>query len=386
MKILFITHQNPWPCDSGQKLRNYFNLKHLSTEHEVDLISTDKEPPGSINLPLNKQISLRYKEPHKILSLYAQVIKKTSFFEYRFKNTELYEYISLNHQKYDIIWFAGLQHMINLPRDLILKPKIILDNHNVENSLYQEYSESKSNPIEKILLKNEANLLKGYEEYSWKKSDINFACSKEDTAAICEFNTQSFQLPNCMEDSKEPRYNPQSESFKLIYCGTMNWLPNIDAMEYFMKSIWPHICNIPKIEFNLIGGGLPSPLQSLFDQYPNAHYHGYVKDIDPLYEAASLSVVPLRMGSGTRLKILEAASWALPTVSTQVGASGLECFYGQGVYKAEDEESFIKSIKDLYANRAQLKKDSELISSYFKRNFSTISNGERIDQILKDVA
>lgn len=385
MKILFITHQYPWPANSGQKLRNFFNLKHLSCHHDVDLIVSDTEKRTLCSeIELGKLYHFHYQEPNKLLAPFIQVVKGMSFYQYRFQNEELRTLVESIQGDYDLIWLGGLQHYINL-KGIDLKPKVLLDNHNVESELYREYMVSTKNLLTKPLLYLEFQLLQSFERNAWKKVNINTSCSEQNAIEIFDYNQASHYLPNCMDFKRN--FSPQlsaSKKFKLIYCGTMNWLPNVDAIEYFMDEIWPKLKIDSQIEFHLVGGGLPSQVEDKIKAEENCFYHGRVPDLNPYYESADLSVVPLRMGSGTRLKILEAGSYHLPTVSTSVGAEGLEDFFTHGVYQADSPEEFVHNIFNLKANPKKLKSSKTSIFEHFKNYYSTNANSNRINQIFEN--
>jgi glycosyltransferase involved in cell wall biosynthesis len=111
----------------------------------------------------------------------------------------------------------------------------------------------------------------------------------------------------------------------IVYSGTMNWHPNIDACHYFLDEVFPLIQKeIHNVRFMIVGKNPDDTLLEKIKDIRGASCSGFVKDMESVLKNASVSVVPLRMGSGTRIKILESARLGLPVVSTSKGAEGLE--------------------------------------------------------------
>src|SRR5262249_22529422 len=132
---------------------------------------------------------------------------------------------------------------------------------------------------------------------------------------------------------------------RLIYMGGMDWFPNRDAVEFFVKEILPRIqARAPQVEFLVAGRNPSEEFKTQFSHLGNVRFSGTVADMRALISGSTLCVVPLRIGSGTRLKILEASAAGKATVSTALGAEGLELVDGEEILIADDAMKFAEYI------------------------------------------
>jgi len=126
----------------------------------------------------------------------------------------------------------------------------------------------------------------------------------------------------------------------LLYVGAMHYYPNIDAVHYFFETMFDRIREaVPNTQVQIVGHSPPHDIQEMARQ-PGIQVTGSVDDVRPYYSSATVFVVPLRLGGGTRLKIIEAMAMGLPVVSTSVGAEGLDLRDGQDILLANDPISF----------------------------------------------
>ena len=140
----------------------------------------------------------------------------------------------------------------------------------------------------------------------------------------------------------------KSGPHEILFVGTLSYYPNEDAVHYFSREIFPSIRAElgDDVVFKIVGFGSPKSLQPLRNE-PGVFLEGFQKDLTPFYTSASLIVVPLRAGTGTRLKILEAFSYGRPVVSTSIGAQGLKVTHGENILLADDPKSFATACLDV---------------------------------------
>jgi glycosyltransferase involved in cell wall biosynthesis len=132
----------------------------------------------------------------------------------------------------------------------------------------------------------------------------------------------------------------------------MDWLPNRDAVAFFVSEVMPELRRlVPDFSFVVAGREPPPDFRSRYEQIPNVRFTGTLPDLRPVIAQAAVCVVPLRIGSGTRLKILEAAAMAKAVVSTTVGAEGLTLKDGEDIVIADEPRTMARAIAALLADR-----------------------------------
>jgi glycosyltransferase involved in cell wall biosynthesis len=145
---------------------------------------------------------------------------------------------------------------------------------------------------------------------------------------------------------------PQERSH-LVFTGSMDWRPNQDALRYFIRDVLPLIRHAqPDVECTFVGRRPPKDIQRL-GEIARVTVTGTVDDVRPYVERAAVCVVPLRIGGGSRLKILEAFAMGRPVVSTRIGAEGLDVVQGKHLLLADDPRQFAESVIDLLKNEQQ---------------------------------
>jgi glycosyltransferase involved in cell wall biosynthesis len=132
----------------------------------------------------------------------------------------------------------------------------------------------------------------------------------------------------------------------------MQWYPNAEAMIWFAREVWPRIREaVPSVEMDLIGRHPPREVTKLASEDPAFRVRGFVDDVRPFIDGASVYVVPIRVGGGTRLKILDAMAMGKAIVSHSIGAEGLELTRGRDILIADDAQDFATHVVDLLRNR-----------------------------------
>jgi glycosyltransferase involved in cell wall biosynthesis len=194
------------------------------------------------------------------------------------------------------------------------------------------------------------------EHVASRRSAVTFICSEQDKRWMERFirARRVMVLPNAVDVRTEVTVVPDSQN--ILFVGTLNYLPNAEAARWFIKEIWPHILqNHPKATLT-IAGPCPERVPGYDTAHPSICFPGYVPDLDPLYEKAQLVVCPLQAGGGTRIKIIEAAMYGRPVISTPLGAEGLDFQNPNEIRIKKDAASFINEcvrlLEDISACRS----------------------------------
>jgi glycosyltransferase involved in cell wall biosynthesis len=266
---------------------------------------------------------------------------------------------ALRENTFDFVLFEHLSTAAAAPMVKRLSPKTvrILDAHNVDHLLLaQELQKSPDDRIRKAALKKVY-----WQEHNLSRFvDFFFACSDLDRDILSQASgVPGFTVPNGVDcDYFSFDYRPgKSERRKLIFSGWLGTQANQDALSFIADQVWPAIREtLPHLELDVVGGGIPDSLRGRLDAIGALNLVGEVPDMRPYYRQASILLVPLRIGSGTRLKILEAMSQGNPVVSTGKGAEGLSMEPGRHFLLAETPREFSEAVRSLLREPGKFEK------------------------------
>jgi glycosyltransferase involved in cell wall biosynthesis len=255
----------------------------------------------------------------------------------------------LSQQKFDSLVCDFLFPAPNIPE----LGRAVLFQHNVESIIWRRHAEEAKQAAKKAYFRLQARRMEKFERDVCRRAGHIVAVSEVDRAAMRElFGVQRISpiATGVDIDYFAPPARRETKS-DLIFIGSMDWLPNIDAIEYFAADILPLIqkerpeCRV------IVAGRRPTPaLQELARREPRIVLTGTVPDVRPFLWESTVSIVPLRIGGGTRLKIFEAVAARLPVVSTSVGAEGLPLENGTQIAIADTPEAFAAACLRLLAN------------------------------------
>jgi len=397
MKILWVKAGGLVPTDSGGKIRSYNILRELARNHSITLFSFYPAHPNDIH-PQLKTIF------QQVVCLPLDLPAAKSF-------GELYDYSVrlFSREPYNITKFCrpqvrrALQHLLAqetydvIVCDFIMPvgvipwdwpcPKILFT-HNVEAMIWRRHYEVARNPLWKALSWREWKTMAAAERRYLQKADHVLAVSDNDRDEFLRFLDPSkiTVIPTGV-DVEYFKPNPEPAApHSLVFTGSMDWLPNEDAIFYFVKEILPLIRQqVPGVSLCIVGRK-PSPrLQQLAATETNIELTGWVEDIRPFMARGSICIVPLRIGGGTRLKIFEAMAMAKPVVSTSIGSEGLPVRDSEHLLLADDPSKFADAVITLLRDSERRTRISLAARQLVEQNYSWAQVANRLAAILDDV-
>jgi glycosyltransferase involved in cell wall biosynthesis len=260
--------------------------------------------------------------------------------------------------------------LVNIP-DSVSIP-VVLDNQNVEHLILQRYLQFERNPGKRCYAWLECWKTRQWQREACRRSAVALVCSEPDRALIQRLapKVAIMVVPNIVDtDGYQPSGLERPST--LLYQGGMDWYPNRDAVEFFVLAILPRLrVSVPEARF-VVGGRNPSDeFRRRFAGLRDLEFTGTVPDMRAEIAKAAVCVVPLRIGSGTRLKILEAAAMAKPIVSTRVGAEGLDFVDGREIILADEPEAFAAAVAELLSDPARRRELGEAARRRVEERYS----------------
>ena len=399
MKILFISTKGPLPTNDGHCLRTYNLLRQIAKHHEIYLLSFVKYQEEYDYVEELQQLckhveyfSIKENDSlsHNILSLAVNIFSAKPFVVQKYDTSEMRASIKqlLFQENIDLV------HLDMLPlycyRDLFSKIPIILNQHNIESALLLRRVEAETNPLRKLFFATQQKRLEKFEKEALSGVDHVAVCSEQDMQLAKEYapDISISVIPNGVDlDFFQPSRKFEEELDSLVFVGGLNWYPNREGMEWFDREILPEINVLhPEIKVHLIGRS------EKINWVHKEHFieYGFVDDIRPYLEKSAVFIVPLRVGGGTRLKILDAMAMEKAIVSTTIGAEGLGVADGEELILADSASSFAKGVVTLledHKKRHQIAKKSrqfvlsaykwESIGSKLCQTYDDLISGER---------
>lgn len=222
-------------------------------------------------------------------------------------------------------------------------PAVVIDSHDIGYDLARQVSRSRVGFGRRVFAATNWKKLALEELSAYRSADGVLVCSRADQARLAadapSVNSEVIQNAADVDFLKPRSDDPQSDGNTVLFFGLLSTVPNVDGVSFFLQEIWPRILALrPNTRCKIVGGQAPASL--IARRSPGVEFTGMVDDLRPHLAAAAVVVVPLRLGSGTRLKIVEAWAMAKPVVSTTLGVEGIDAVPGRHVLVADDPQAF----------------------------------------------
>lgn len=395
MKILFIDEEFPYPLNSGKRIRTFNLTRYLADHNDVSYLAYGEENSNSFRHMENNKINPIAVDPPdreqsglkfyfrlllNLLSSYPYIV--TSHYTERFQN-KLIQLIY--EEKYDLIICEWSPYAIFLKDLKSIKSVIVA--HNIEASIWRRYELNEKNIFKKLYISIQRKKVEKFEQacFNWAKGAT--AVSAAEAVEIKSYRVP--YEPEVVDNGVDIEYfHPTDNSVDsnyLVLTGAMDWRPNQDATAYFTEEILPLIKIIkPDCKVAFVGRN-PSKQVTDLTQNKSVIVTGTVDDVRPYIAKAIVFIVPLRIGGGSRLKILEAMSMKKAVVSTSVGAEGLNITDKENILLADNPETFARAVIDCIDNETLNQKlannGKTLVDSFYRWDIL----GEKFNNYLKKV-
>ncbi len=357
-KLLFLTPELPYPPDSGGRLKSFMLLECLSSKYDLHIClftKTERQKTHEreffkkfkINNFYSEHLNIKRNIKNLILS-YKNGIPLTVYrhFSKNFKN-----YIESVIEQFDAVfidYFSMAQYITPF-----FKGKRILHTHNAEYIMWERKASLEKNPLIKFLIYIESKRVKNYEKSIYKNADKILCGSPNDIENIerIGIGKNKIELISTTGDNNLlllPEISYSATEKSLFYAGTLSWDANSDGLIWFIKNCWEGITQKnPGIKLYIAGSSACQKLKKIAKNFKNIILLGYVDNLETYYSKCRVFIAPLRFGSGIKVKVLNAMYRGIPTVTTPIGAEGIEATDMVHLAIAENQEKFIDKVNIL---------------------------------------
>lgn len=366
MRILWVKPGKLLPLDSGGKLRTYNILRHLSTSHNLTYLSyhggaRDLDYEGQLQVQLPGAVTLPtggwdHSTP-RLLDYARRVTWRAPYAVSRFTDRGVRQRVGemLGNGRFDVAVCDFLAAALNFP-DPLATPTVLFQ-HNVESALWRRKAELEPRWLDRMVAKFEYAKMRRFEPAQVRRFHHVIAVSEPDRQAMESMVDRSrISVVPTGVDLATFVYDPEARPAEplVVFTGSMDWKPNIDGVEYFCREIWPLVlAEVPLARFQIVGRDPHPRVRQLASA--SVEVTGTVPSVVDYLRRASVLVIPLRIGGGTRIKIYEGMAMGKATVSTSVGAEGLDVRDGQDIILADEAGAFaagiVRLLKDESARR-----------------------------------
>ena len=389
MRILFLCNKLPYPPNEGGSMAMNMMIEgFIKAGHEVKVLAVSSNKytfnPSEVPEDYKNQTQLETVFIDLKLRIFPAIycfLRRKSYHVHRFISKEFEAKLEqiLKAQNFDIVQIETifLTPYLKQIRELS-HAKVFLRAHNIEHLIWKRLSENTKNPFKSIYLDHLSVQLKNYEIDHLEKYDGIICISKVDEKYYSNFTKEPMITATFGLDLKHYKPHQKAEPLNsLSFIGALNWMPNEEGLKWFLKEIWPSIHDkFPSLKFYIASKEIPKWLtDSATEKVELVSDLQHAKDF---ITSKSIMVVPLKSGSGIRIKIIEGMALEKAIISTTIGAEGINYTDGENILIADRKEEFLAQI-------SLCMDDQNFIKSIGKKARKTAEEDHNADKIIKDL-
>lgn len=397
MKILQICKKMPLPPKDGEAvavlslakaykslgckidLLSFNTSKHFSDPSEIN---NDEHPYENIDT-VNLNTDINY------LGALFNLLGSSSYNIERFTSKDMKKKLQhiLLHTSYDVV---QLESLYMAPYAEHIKPIsnafIIMRSHNLEFKIWEDMANNQSNVLLRWYYNLAARRLKKYEQDVKNSFDLLLAISEIDQKEYqkLSYSIPSMAIPIGIELKQYPKnFYEEKPMIKLAYIGSLDWRPNIEAVEWFFKEVWPTIYkNYENIEFHLAGRNPVDVIKNL--EHPGLYFHGEIESAIDFISNQDIIIVPLLSGSGVRVKVLESMALGKLVISSSKGFEGINIQNNVNAMVANDTEEFIATINKALKSKKTIRQVGEAARLFIENNYNPETQARQILKLISE--
>jgi len=363
MRIAVLTQIAPNPPDAGPKVKTHFTLRTLAARHEVELITFARTPAEVAAARELETFCARV----TVVPFARSKLREPAYLARGWLGGDPF-LVARDHRSafartvaerlamgvLDAVYADQVSMAQYLPAVRTpAAPHTIFDAHNAVWELLRSVAPQQPTLAHRAAAAVEWRLMRRFEGRICRTADLTFAVSEGDRAALERAAGTEFPsavVPIGIEAREIDPVEVRADATRLLSVATLHYPPNAQAIRWFRDAIWPLVRRtIPAAHVDVVGTRPPDDLVRWGAEDEHVAVHGYLPDAEltPLFNDALAVIVPLQVGSGVRVKILEAMARGVPVVSTSIGAEGLDVVAGEHLLIADTPETFSAAIQRL---------------------------------------
>lgn len=381
MKVLVIDEWFPWPLESGKKIRTFNLISRLAKKHEILYMAYAKSPEddekmqavrshGITVLPVEDKRTPKW-TPAFYFSVALNFLSSEPFSTRYHIREEFIREIRLvvERERPDLVHceWTNLAPFL----DAVEGIPCVISSHNVESDIWKRFGEHGSNIFKRILGRSQAGKIERMERYWYPRAHKCIAVSAQDQKVIEGYGARVALVDNGVDIGYYDAYAQTAiDDNAIIFTASFDTFSNQDGAEYFVRDIFPLIREkMPDMQLWLVGREPSASIRAFSQSDGSIHVTGTVDDVRQYIARSALCIVPLRIGGGSRLKILEAMAMKKAVISTSVGAEGLNVTHGKDILLADEPRLFseyvIECLTDPSKRNSIAASGYSLVSDYY---------------------
>ena len=396
MKLLFIDEEFPYPLNTGKRIRSYNLARVLAKRNQITYLAYGEENSEAFQALAKHGIRpVAIKPPHMAktgirfyLKLLLNVFSRYPFMVTNHYSTRFQNAVNtlIRADSFDVVLAEWTPYAIFMQEPS--KTRKVIVAHNIESSIWRRYEETETNIFRKYYIMLQRSKVELFERkcYSWV--DGATAVSNEEAEEIASLGAH-YPVATIENGVDVSYFSPRADApdpDTLVFTGSMDWRPNQDAAVWFAEEILPIIRQAkPGIKVVIVGRRPPEHVKTL-ENLDGVTVTGTVDDVRPYIAAGAVYIVPLRIGGGSRLKILEAMAMKKAVVSTTVGAEGLEVTDEKTILIADGAEGFAKAVLRALDDRELCRALGERARTLVEETYRWSRLGEKYEKYLLEVS
>jgi glycosyltransferase involved in cell wall biosynthesis len=398
VNILWVKVGGLWPLNTGGRLRSFNLIRELSHRHRVTVLTTHSPGEDATGLTENlteceRILSVPHGIPKRDTAGFAAALMRSwltalpvDLWRCRVEALETEVKRMFATGSIDVCVADFLAAVPNVPMNDGVP--VVLFEHNVEHLIWQRLAQHEPRAWRRALLGIESSKMRRCEARACADADLTVAVSETDGARLQGIApvAKIAAVPTGVDTTYFTPNGAPASDHSLVFTGSLDWFPNEDGIIYFLDEILPAIrAAVPDTTLTIVGRN-PSPrLTAAVENAAGARLTGTVEDVRPYVREGAVFVVPLRIGSGTRLKIFEALAMGKAVVSTSIGAEGLGLEHGTHFLEADTPHEFASAVISLLRDPARRDALGHVARTLVETHYSWPQVSRRFEELLEPV-
>lgn len=385
MRILVLCNKAPYPPNDGSSIAIYNMVQGLK-DNGVDLqlfsLNTKKHFKSDQDVLKGFSKEIKYQSFYldtnpNIFGAITNLFTNQSYFVSRFfnRNVERELELILNEIEFDIIQLEGLFMATYIPIiRKCSKAKIVLRAHNIEFLIWDRHIQMSKSWIQKIYLGIQSKRLKKFEKRIFRLVDAIVPITNADALFISKFSNKPIHtaITGVNLDRYPKRNSTEFKPLSIFHFGSMDWIPNQEAVDWFLQKCWPVVSQrVPNSTFIIAGRSIPRRYKQLANE--RIIILENVSEASEIYNQFNVMIVPVLSGSGMRIKIVEGMCFGKAIVSTQIGAEGINVEHEKNLLLHDNSVDFANAVIQLLENENKRISLEENAFTFARNNFDYLA-------------